>query len=155
MAPMGAAQSRKLIGAMQSREKVMENTSAPSVNTAAMGAGRRGHTPQDRGNDRTTLCTTSAQRSKGWRKQETMSNSPHDSRVVDCCAEALHLVVDVTHACHVPRCNTHLTVRHTHTSILGGADENVRHTHTEPARHRARPPAPSHGTGQHNSSHKI
>ena len=38
MAPTGAAQSRKLIGAMQSRKKVMKNTSAPSVNAAAMGA---------------------------------------------------------------------------------------------------------------------
>ena len=38
MAPMTATQARKLIGAMQSREKVMKTTSALSVNTAAMGA---------------------------------------------------------------------------------------------------------------------
>ncbi len=38
MAPMRAAQSRKLIGAMKSRKKVMKKTSAPSDNTAAIGA---------------------------------------------------------------------------------------------------------------------
>ena len=38
MAPMTATQARKLIGAMKSRKKVMKKTSAPSDNTAAIGA---------------------------------------------------------------------------------------------------------------------
>ena len=38
MAPMRATQARKLIGAMKSRKKVMKKTSAPSDNTAPMGA---------------------------------------------------------------------------------------------------------------------
>ena len=38
MAPMTATQARKLIGAMKSRKKVMNKSSAVSDNTAAIGA---------------------------------------------------------------------------------------------------------------------